>query len=156
MMAITIYQPWASLIIAGAKTHEFRSWRAWPHVIGRRVVIHASARAVNVAEVWALLRAIEGGDAQSLGLLGANAAPILRAVADDPRSIPIGAGIGTARIGQPDRIAQWSVINPLVPLMADRQDRWAWPMERPRRWREPIMARGHKGFWAWPERTRDD
>lgn len=34
--AITIWQPWATLIAEGAKPFEFRSWPAAPRLIGKR------------------------------------------------------------------------------------------------------------------------
>lgn len=54
MKAITIYQPWASLIMIGAKPYEFRRWdyRERERAIeGQRIVIHASVRAVRGGEI---------------------------------------------------------------------------------------------------------
>ena len=42
MKALTINQPWASLIACGAKTIETRSWCPPATVIGKRIAIHAS------------------------------------------------------------------------------------------------------------------
>jgi hypothetical protein len=39
--ALTVKQPWASLIIHGYKTIENRSWRPPEHLIGKRISIHA-------------------------------------------------------------------------------------------------------------------
>ena len=44
MKALTLWQPWASLVIAGAKPYEFRSWSPPRWLIGQRIVIHAAAR----------------------------------------------------------------------------------------------------------------
>ena len=49
MKALTIWQPWASLIIAGAKPFEFRGWRPPASLIGQRIVIHAAARKIDKA-----------------------------------------------------------------------------------------------------------
>ena len=54
MKALTIWQPWASLIMAGAKPYEFRGWRAPRSIIGQRIVIHAAARKVDRVEVFNL------------------------------------------------------------------------------------------------------
>ena len=44
MYAITLWQPWASLIAAGIKVQETRNW-APPHwLIGQRIAIHAAKR----------------------------------------------------------------------------------------------------------------
>ena len=44
MKALTIWQPWATLIMAGAKRYEFRGWPAPDWMVGKRMVIHAAAR----------------------------------------------------------------------------------------------------------------
>lgn len=44
MRAITLWQPWASLIAEGVKTIETRSWKAPDSLIGERIAIHAAAR----------------------------------------------------------------------------------------------------------------
>jgi hypothetical protein len=42
--ALTIWQPWTSLIMAGCKAYEFRTWRAPRHLWGKRIAILAAAR----------------------------------------------------------------------------------------------------------------
>ena len=58
MKAITLHQPWATLIADGAKTIETRSWRPPQTLIGQRIVIHAGKRLVanhwSVADVDAI------------------------------------------------------------------------------------------------------
>lgn len=44
MNAISIKQPWASLIISGQKPVENRTWRPPPGIIGMPLLIHASKR----------------------------------------------------------------------------------------------------------------
>jgi len=41
--ALTLWQPWASLLAAGTKRHETRSWRIPPALLGTRIAIHAGA-----------------------------------------------------------------------------------------------------------------
>lgn len=43
MKAITIKQPWASLIVHGIKDIENRSWACPKKYLGERVLIHAGA-----------------------------------------------------------------------------------------------------------------
>jgi hypothetical protein len=43
MRALTIKQPWASMIAAGHKTIENRSWRPPAGLVGQRIAIHAGA-----------------------------------------------------------------------------------------------------------------
>lgn len=44
MKALTLWQPWASLIAVGVKTIETRSWAAPKSLIGQRIAIHAAKR----------------------------------------------------------------------------------------------------------------
>ena len=47
MKAISIKQPWAYLISAGIKDIENRTWKCPEKYIGKRVLIHASAKHAN-------------------------------------------------------------------------------------------------------------
>src|SRR5579871_5258500 len=54
MKTCTIWQPWASLVMIGAKPYEFRRWdyrERYPNLEGQRIVIHAGTRPVRRAEV---------------------------------------------------------------------------------------------------------
>ena len=48
MKAITIKQPWVSLIVHGIKDIENRSWACPWKYIGHRVLIHASGKPVEM------------------------------------------------------------------------------------------------------------
>ena len=41
MRALTLYQPWAWIVVHGPKRVENRRWAPWPGVIGQRIAIHA-------------------------------------------------------------------------------------------------------------------
>ncbi len=43
MKALTVRQPWASLIVLGIKTIETRSWKLPAAMVGQRIAIHAGA-----------------------------------------------------------------------------------------------------------------
>ena len=45
--AITLHQPWASLIGLGLKTVETRSWPAPARLVGQRIAVHAGKRLVR-------------------------------------------------------------------------------------------------------------
>ena len=47
MCAITLHQPWASLIALGLKTVETRSWPAPARLVAQRIAIHAGKRVVR-------------------------------------------------------------------------------------------------------------
>ncbi len=81
MPALTVWQPWASLIVIGAKPVE---WRAWdyadrrPNLVDSRIVIHAGARPVRPKEVADLIERCERGDTS---LIAERALPLLRKIA---------------------------------------------------------------------------
>jgi len=129
MKALTIWQPWASLIMAGAKPFEFRGWRAPRSMIGQRIVIHAAKRRPDWHECRHLLLALqEGGEiAAETCLHPAIALPILCGCVDE---LPRSAGLGTAIIGE-------------------QHANWGWPMLDVEVWPEPIPMRGAQGFWHW-------
>lgn len=47
MKAITVKQPWASLIVEGIKDIENRTWKCPEKYIGERVLIHTGAKSAN-------------------------------------------------------------------------------------------------------------
>ena len=47
MCAITLHQPWATLIDLGVKNVETRSWPAPARLVGQRIAIHAGKRLVR-------------------------------------------------------------------------------------------------------------
>jgi hypothetical protein len=54
MKAISLWQPWASLIAAGLKPYETRNWAPAPSMIGQTIAIHAAKKidrdAIDFAE----------------------------------------------------------------------------------------------------------
>lgn len=64
MKALTIWQPWASLIMVGAKPYEFRPWDYRVResgLVGQRIVIHAGARLARLDEVEDIIGDGRGG-----------------------------------------------------------------------------------------------
>lgn len=49
--ALTVWQPWATLIAIGAKPFEFRGWAAPKAYQGQRIAIHAGSRRPSVREM---------------------------------------------------------------------------------------------------------
>ena len=47
MIVITVKQPWAYLIAAGIKDIENRTWKCPQKYIGKRILIHASAKPID-------------------------------------------------------------------------------------------------------------
>ncbi len=165
--ALTIWQPWATLIVAGAKPYEFRGWQPPRAYVGKQIAIHAGARPMRLAEVRALIM-----QSRTSGLIADIATPILHRARAElqrrragsiaaerdlyeeiglefPAPLPLASVIGTATLGEPTK-------NPIVAgrhLVADsdRTDHlnWAWPMLDPMPLEPPSPARGAQGFWRW-------
>lgn len=168
MKALTIYQPWASLIMAGAKPYEFRKWNprerggSYARLIGERIIIHASAKLIDRREVIGLIERLDGSDQQraSTTLLRDKAMPILDAAlamtmrdADGSLGLPLSAGIGTAVLGEPRHADEIADEFRLVKMNdSDRyaHANWGWPMLDIEEWGTPIPMRGFQGFWTWP------
>lgn len=155
MKALTIWQPWASLIMIGAKPYEFRKWdyRTRDRSIeGSRIVIHAGARKVDPREVQELLLNLWAGE--PTGLLEEPARQLLVKIGfrpgDDGVMLPTSHGLGTAVLGKPRKASE---------IFGGRGDSdridhqiWAWPLTDIKPFEPPIPIRGAQGFWNWPER----
>lgn len=154
MKALTIWQPWASLIIIGAKPYEFRGHRPPQSMIGEPLVIHAGKRELVMAEVLELIERLgDPAEAWTTCLHKEKALPLLRDVAAGGR-LPTSAGLGIVKLGAPkggwDIAQEWGG-HPALVNDSDREGHanWGWPMNEVERWAEPIPARGAQGLWNW-------
>lgn len=153
--ALTIWEPWASLIIAGAKPYEFRGWPAPGKLVGARIAIHAGARPVCPAEVRALLIQLKGPNAWATSLRPEIAIPLLEHVASGAVILPRSHVLGTAVLGRPLRghevVGEFGgVVNDSD---RDQHFNWAWPLTDIRPLLPPVPAKGAQGFWRWNEET---
>ncbi|MCJ8158825.1 ASCH domain-containing protein [Sphingomonas sp. LaA6.9] len=154
MKALTIWQPWASLIVAGAKPYEFRGWRAPRVIVGERIVIHAAARAMKPGEIAGILHALRGSDQERAAtcLHADKAEGILRGAICE--GLPLAAGLGTAVIGEArngyDIAAEFGLAR-VNDSDRDAHANWGWPMLEIEQWPTPIEIRGAQGFWNWPD-----
>lgn len=154
MKTLTVWQPWSSLIMLGAKPFEFRNWdyrtRA-PGLVGQRIVIHAGARRVHPQEIMDLLARIA---AKESSLNDEIALPLLRRISAAHKCqgvVELSAGMGTAVLGKP---------RPVGELFggkghdSDRLNhhRWAWPLTDIQPFKPPVPMKGMQGFWEWPEK----
>lgn len=152
MKALTIWQPWASLIMLGAKPHEFRRWNyayRFPTLVGQRIVVHAGVRPARASEIADLIHRLNEGGYIETGVHPKAALPYLHQWPAD-RQLPLGSGLGTVVLGKPvkavdlfkDQVAD-----------SDRLDEhvWAWPMTEIQHFEPIIPMRGAQGFWDWPK-----
>lgn len=152
--ALTVYQPWASMIIYGWKPWEFRKWKFTDKtylakLVGQRIIMHASARPVRVAEVDDILARIEEGESA----LSVDAVPFLKGLRQARQSkevggAPISAALGTVILGEPKSVVE--IFKDKV-ADSDRLDHhmYGWPMTEPIVFPKPIPAAGAQGFWNW-------
>lgn len=152
LRALTVWQPWASLIVAGAKPYEYRRWPAPAAVQGQRIVIHAGARAIRRAEVQDILLRLRQAPEET-GLVPAIAVPILERALSQPGDLPLASGLATAVLGTPRRATE---IHADV-ADSDRIDEhvWGWPLTDIRPMTPIVPARGAQGFWTWPHPIED-
>ena len=73
MRVITLHQPWATLIALGLKLCETRDWPVPPHIVGRRVAVHAGRRAPCESEWNEQVRSAVAGVDHPLGVIVATA-----------------------------------------------------------------------------------
>lgn len=136
--AITLYQPWASLIILGAKRFETRSWGS---EYSGLLVIHAG----KTLEV-------NTGDPRFMSHLYASGIT-------DYRKLPLSAAVGVVWKGKCYRGRS------VLPHIDEREktfgnfdgdDRVAWELENPVAFEPPVPMRGRQGLWDWPLPLPDD
>jgi hypothetical protein len=154
MKALTVWQPWASLIMIGAKPFEFRGWdfaKREPALVDATIVLHAGARPVRANEIEDLWQRL-GTEDDTTGLVAEKARELLTRVraAYKNRLLPLAAGLGTVRLGRPRNAGTI-----FGRTMAD-SDRgafnYAWPLTDIAPFAAPIPMRGAQGFWHWPGR----
>lgn len=155
MKALTVWQPWASLITIGAKPWEFRGWNftdrpGLRRFVGQRIVIHAGAHKPSFEECEEIEARIHEGESaldRDLALpIIINCMASIRG--KRPLPVPLSAALGTVTLGQPRRAYDLFVDKVDDPDRLD-PDMYAWPVSDPQPFPEPIPAAGAQGFWNW-------
>lgn len=135
MKALTIWQPWATLLARGPKRYETRSWRTSYTGL---LAIHSAKREPRDGEY------LQGGVQRALEKINR----------DNPLSVPLPLGTvlavadltGCTRI-TPSFRAQ---VETLERRIGDwRQGRYAWGLDVLWTPEEPIPARGQQRLWEW-------
>lgn len=155
IFALTVWQPWASLIMVGAKPFEWRRWHAPVAYVGQEIVIHAGARRLVRDEVEDIVDRLQHNDSAG-GLIADKALELLLPILEFGQQLPTSAGLGTARLGAPRRAVDLVAAGEIAsPYDSDRVDEavWGWPVSDIKRWADPMPMRGSQGFWRWPDAT---
>jgi len=152
MKAISVKQPWASLIVEGIKPIENRTWPCPEKYIGQRVLIHASGKMDFANPLSAL------NDSQRLCFPTPESRHKLL---DD--STTRSAIIGSVQIVDcvVNHHSIWAEkTNPIevclngIPLYHVTQKEgviYNWVLAHPIKFPEPIPAKGKLGFWDFPD-----
>ena len=145
MKALSVMQPWATLIALGAKRIETRSWST---SYRGPLAIHASGRITKEAAMS--LRDPLIREALAAGGYREGNGP-----ATNPFGLPLGAVIAVVTLIDVRRITPES-----VPAEPERSfgdytpGRFAWRIDEVQRLPEPVAAKGALGLWEWCQEHR--
>jgi len=152
MKALTIYQPWASLVNLKAKPYEFREWdysERYPDLVGQRIVNHASARPIKPAEIADLMERVREKEST---LVTEIAWPLLNRLSQAYKArgiLELSAGLGTCIIGKPIKVTDLFKGKGYDSNRLNHR-MFAWPLTDIEPFAHPIPCRGLQGFWNWP------
>lgn len=139
MKALTLTEPWATLMALHEKTIETRSWRMPNNIIGQEVAIHSAKGYPKWAQETCLEEPFKSSLAgQAYSLPAINRGHVLCIVK-----------FTGSRLTEDMR----EQITDKERAFGDYADgRWAWFSEFIRRLDYPTPAVGHLGFWEWDAR----
>lgn len=156
MKALSLWQPWASLIAVGAKRYETRSWAT---KYRGPIVIHAAMKPYNLGNIdFALSMGIMNAAESVFGIYEAN-------------NLPLGVIVATAELVRCHLIwtsairdvdADGKAVDVLCAgssRISKRSDeflfgdwtpgRYAWELANVQLLNTPIPAKGRQGLWNW-------
>ena len=139
MKAITLHQPWATLIAEGIKTIETRSWAPPSYLIGQRIAIHAGktiGSRVDNYDAWRPLDSLMIVTGVPTGAIVAMAKLVDAChITDNDGVWAEGASIndGVTLALEVDRYGDFSI------------GRWLWCLDDIQPLPQPIPARGYQG-----------
>lgn len=132
MKALTLYQPWATLIAIGAKTFETRSWPT--HYRGPLAIHAGKTHDYSVYTNNVFLHALKDGGYPYVDAL------------------PLGAIVATCQVVSCHRIT-WAMGDAVsrydLAFGNWEPGRYAWELCNVEQLATPIPARGAMGLWAW-------
>lgn len=175
MKAISLWQPWASLIACGAKPYETRSWAPPRELIGQPIAIHAAKKIDKEAAEFAeeLCYGQHGHDLgdrldaswgecsdELMGIFGHAAMPIgcVVAIARLDAAFQLG-DVADDTAAPAARVVRRLISRPIPECFTVRYDtfgdyapgRWAWLLRDVRPLKPPMALKGHQGFFDLPQ-----
>jgi len=159
MKALTLYQPWATLIAIGAKRIETRSWST--NYRGP-LAIHAGKNTDFIRGRGKYYICDEHPFCDVLIKAG-----LFLFENPFPGAIPLGCIVATCELvdcilmdekflSEPVYCLGWSVQHPEVAFGDFRLGRYAWMLNKVKLLPEPIPAKGAMGLWEWSETGSQD
>lgn len=132
MKAITLWQPWASLIAWGVKSYETRSW--WTPYRGQ-LAIHAG----------------KGMDTEELFECNSFYTDVLKKHNGGPNGLPSGAVLCIVNLVE---VYKTQDIREAISQQEENfgdysTGRYAWKLEIVEVFKEPVPASGRQGLWEW-------
>jgi hypothetical protein len=150
--ALTVWQPWATLIAIKAKPLEFRAWSAPKTYRGRTIAIHAGARPASKNEIRDLLLTLHSSFWRETGLIREPAIKLLEKALMAPSILQRSCIVCLATLGEPIRNGDVERAMGL-PVMNDsdrgEHSNWGWPLTDIQPLMPPLPATGSQGFWKW-------
>lgn len=133
--AITLWQPWATLIALGAKQFETRSWAI---TYRGPLVIHASKRLTVEETRYCRMEPFRS-------ILAAGGYYY-------PTQLPTGKALCVVDVvGCLTSVEAFLIISDQERAFGNYQpDRFAWKLASVRRFAKPVPIQGMQGLWTWP------
>jgi hypothetical protein len=161
MPAMSLYQPYASLIAAGAKRYETRDFAPPQRLLGKRIAIHAAKRVPRRGELGEDVEAAIGGALGRDDWFGRDGLPlgavVCTAVLD--MACRVASTPDTRWWAQVDRICTRQSPEPYATYNCGIQTdlfgdysigRWCWELMNVQVLPDPIPARGRQMIgWPW-------
>jgi hypothetical protein len=121
MKALTVRQPWATLIVRGLKAREYRCWSPYKYLrfLPARILIHSATAPDRSPEALAALAACR--------------------IDPTEENFPLGVVVGSVLV------ITSKLVSPLDPMA--RYGRVAWLLAEPAPLAVPVPARGQLGLW---------
>jgi hypothetical protein len=155
MKSLSLWQPWASLVVAGVKTIETRSWATdyrgplaihaaklsymeLVSIVGPTSYLHAPLRDAGLPNIMDVPRGVILGTAELVGCYRVESF----AISSDNRTRPI------LKVND-------GLLRGLTDLELSLGDftpgRFGWMLTNPVQFGVPIPCRGHQRLWEWSE-----
>jgi hypothetical protein len=135
MKAISICQPWATLIVAGVKHFETRSWKT----------LHRGPLAIHAASAYPRT-------ARALCLRSPYREALVEAGVDVWERLPCGVVLGVVELVDCNQVEELGEIPATQELLGDfRPGQWMWRLANARMLSQPKAWRGRLGLFDVPD-----